>query len=908
MKKIFTGLLLIATVLSLNNAIYAQGVAGFSYSPTTICTGVSVTFSNTSTGSPDSYSWTFGDGGTSILQSPSYTYVIGGTPTVTLITHYPDLSTSTYQTTVTVNTTPSITSTTPGISSCGGTGATVSATASAGGTINWYAAAAGGTSISNSSSPYFIAPATYYVDATLGSCTSTPRIAVTATVNPIPSAPTTTPAARCGTGAVSLGATASAGALNWYAAAAGGTSLGTGTSYSPSISSTTSYYVDATSGGCTSTRTLVTATVNALPYAPTTTSGNRCGTGTVSLGASASAGTLNWYTASAGGTPHVITGTTFTTPSISSTTTYYVDATTTGAGCISSRTAVIATVKPVPVATATSNSPVVAGSTITLTGGPTGIYSYSWSGPSFTSTAQSPTRPSSTSAMAGTYTITVSGSNGCTGTKSTTVIINSLPAAGFTVPPTTCAGKSVTFTNTTPTVTPAATWLWDFGDGTATSTLKSPTHIYTIPGPYTVTLIATNGCGSTKYKLNITVNPIVAPVISITSTPSPTSNALAICATTSVSFHTLTNTPLGNTLQWYNGSTKVGTGATYSPATLAQGNKITCLATTSAGCASTTSNPITITISPNKPVSVKITDNAAANTICEGKSVTFNASGVNGGTGATYQWYSGATGAYAQWTPVPGETGAQWKPVAGTGLTGPTGAIGCVMTSNAACATYPLGPTGATGAPSNVENMVVLSPITPTITITAKIDGIGTPYSTNVNFTDIENSSNQSVTFTVATETGGGTGTGYPKYQWKNKGINIPTAINSQWTSATLNDDDVITCVLTSDATPCLIDNPATSNTITINDITSSRIAANETGFEIYPNPTKGTLNVYFNSQNFPDATVSLINTVGKTVLVKKIDNNTSTMLDVSDLTEGIYFVRFLNDNIFYMKKVVIIR
>ena len=47
--------------------------------------------------------------------------------------------------------------------------------------------------------------------------------------------------------------------------------LGTGTSYTtPSISTTTTYYVDATSGTCTTaTRTAVIATVNALPTAPT---------------------------------------------------------------------------------------------------------------------------------------------------------------------------------------------------------------------------------------------------------------------------------------------------------------------------------------------------------------------------------------------------------------------------------------------------------------------------------------------------------------------------------------------------------------------------------------------------------------------------------------------------------------
>lgn len=39
-------------------------------------------------------------------------------------------------------------------------------------------------------------------------------------------------------------------------------------------------------------------------------------------------------------------------------------------------------------------------------------------------------------------------------------------------------------------------YVWDFGDGTATSTEASPAHFYLSNGTYTVTLIASNSCGS----------------------------------------------------------------------------------------------------------------------------------------------------------------------------------------------------------------------------------------------------------------------------------------------------------------------------------------------------------------------------------------------------------------------------
>ena len=56
----------------------------------------------------------------------------------------------------------------------------------------------------------------------------------------------TTPGSVCGNGSVTLGATATGGALSWYAAATGGTALGTGATFAtPVISATTSYWVEA---------------------------------------------------------------------------------------------------------------------------------------------------------------------------------------------------------------------------------------------------------------------------------------------------------------------------------------------------------------------------------------------------------------------------------------------------------------------------------------------------------------------------------------------------------------------------------------------------------------------------------------------------------------------------------------
>jgi len=69
------------------------------------------------------------------------------------------------------------------------------------------------------------------------------------------------------------------------------------------------------------------------------------------------------------------------------------------------------------------------------------------------------------------------------------------PTADFTATPTTgYTPLTINFTDTSTGV--PTTWDWDFGDGSTHGTTQNPTHIYTAPGTYTVTLIATNSAGS----------------------------------------------------------------------------------------------------------------------------------------------------------------------------------------------------------------------------------------------------------------------------------------------------------------------------------------------------------------------------------------------------------------------------
>jgi hypothetical protein len=134
---------------------------------------------------------------------------------------------------------------------------------------------------------------------------------------------------------------------------------------------------------------VATATINALPTAPVTTSAASCGPGTVTLSAStAQTGKqIEWYTASKGGTPFNW-GTTYTIANLSATTTYYTLSKDTTTGCASgTRTAVTATLSSIPAAPSSISGTVstcpTSATVLTFTAAKvSGAISYQWTKPS----------------------------------------------------------------------------------------------------------------------------------------------------------------------------------------------------------------------------------------------------------------------------------------------------------------------------------------------------------------------------------------------------------------------------------------------------------------------------------------------------------------------------------------------
>jgi PKD repeat protein len=124
-------------------------------------------------------------------------------------------------------------------------------------------------------------------------------------------------------------------------------------------------------------------------------------------------------------------------------------------------------------------------------------------------------------------------------TKIDTVIVTQIPKVGFKIQ-NACEQQTHKFTNTTTVNSGTLLYSWDFGDMTANSSLKDPTHKYNTAGQYTVTLTASaNGCVS---KLSKRAYLFPRPVANFSF---PNTGGIKYCTNTPVSFTNLSTISSG---------------------------------------------------------------------------------------------------------------------------------------------------------------------------------------------------------------------------------------------------------------------------------------------------------------------------------------------------------------------------
>jgi hypothetical protein len=340
-------------------------------------------------------------------------------------------------------------------------------------------------------------------------------------------------------------------------------------------------------------------------------------------------------------------------------------------------------------------------------------------------------------------------------------------------------GSSVIYT-TTP-VENATTLLWTVPVGWIITSGQGTISITVTAGATfgNIFFYGYNECGVTVAFRALMVIANNSPVpVSITITSNPVGTT---CSGTPVLFTAFpVNGGSSPFFQWMvNGGTVGGNSNTYSY-TPVNNDAINCVLTSDLPNVfnnPATSNVLTMSVNPSLPVSVSIA--ASANQVCSGTSVTYTATPTNEGSAPVYQWKvngvnAGTNSDSYSYTPSNND------------------AVTCVLTSNATC---------ATGSPAT-SNIVTMT-VNPLLPVSISVSPSSNPIC-----------SGTSVTYT-ATPTNEGSA---PVYQWKVNGSNVGTNITTYSYSPVNN--DVVTCVLTSNAT-CATGSPATSNivTMTVNPI-----------------------------------------------------------------------------------------
>ncbi|MFN8357677.1 MAG: T9SS type A sorting domain-containing protein [Spirosomataceae bacterium] len=181
---------------------------------------------------------------------------------------------------------------------------------------------------------------------------------------------------------------------------------------------------------------------------------------------------------------------------------------------------------------ASSNAPLCISTTLSLSVNISAA-AYTWTGPNFTSSQQNPQRSNISTAMAGTYSVTVSTNSGCVGTAqiSVQVKVSLIPQVSSNSP--ICPGKSLQLSANSGLI-----YSWKAPDGfsSAEQNPTRPSASTLMGGVYSLTVTNTNGCTASNTlsasvqpaSLNISPNPLtvcLGQTINLTANASPAASA-----------------------------------------------------------------------------------------------------------------------------------------------------------------------------------------------------------------------------------------------------------------------------------------------------------------------------------------------------------------------------------------------
>ena len=627
--------------------------------PQTRCGAGLVTFSATP-GAGETIDWYSASAAGTLLRSgsPTFdsTYTSTGVKTVYAVSRSTSngcISATRTAVTATLNALPSVVTITVSGSSCGANTVTLSATAPAGTTLDWFAdSSVTGTVLATGTSfttPVLSSTTKYFVASkSAAGCYSLSLKAATATINAVPGLPTVnTTQSRCGTGSIVLTATAPTGSAVWFRNEVGGTALTTGTTATvtyttpiTSVSDSTYYVASKSTSGCFSERTAVLAQVITAVSAPVAVGASRCGAGAITIGATPGAGeTINWYSAATAGILIRSNSLTLDTSLTTATRTFYAAAINTSTGCISAtRTAVVATFNALPTAVTVSvNASSCGANAVTLSATAPSNTTLNWFADSSTTGTVLATGTSFTTPVLSSttkYFVASRSAAGCysVSLKAATATINAVPELPIVnTTQSRCGTGSIVLTATAPTG--SAVWFRNEVGGTALTTGTTATVTYTTPltsaadSTYYVASKSTSGCFSAR-------TAVLAQVI--TSVSAPVAVGASRCGAGAI---TIGATPgAGETINWYSAATagiliRSNSLTLDTSLTTATRTFYAAAINTTTGCISATRTAVVATFNA-LPKAVTVSVNASS---CGTNAITLSATAP---AGTTLDWFA----------------------------------------------------------------------------------------------------------------------------------------------------------------------------------------------------------------------------------------------------------------------------
>jgi len=691
---------------------------------------------------------------------------------------------------------------------------------------------------------------------------------------------------------------------------------------SPGIYTITAVATD--NSGNKTTSAAVTITV--VPLATITAAGATtfCSGGNVVLNANTGTGyTYQWKNGATS-----ITGATASSYTATASGSYSVTVTSNSQSTTSSATTV--TVNTLPVITPyaqidgvtwnqTSTVTLCAGRSIVLGPQPTTTTGWSWTGPNgYSATSREITLASVTASQSGTYTATYTDGNTCKATSAFTLTVNAIPnAPTVTTPVTYCQNATASVLTASGT---NLKWYTVATGGTGSATVPTPTTTATGTTNYYVSQ-TTNNCESARALIVVTVNALPTPTIT-TSTPT------TFCTGGSV----LLTAGTGTSYKWMNGTTI--TGATTQTYTASTAGSYTVEVTNGSNCkATSTATTVTVNAIPNAPT---VTTPVI---YCQNASATaLTASGTN------LKWYTaatGGTGSAAAPTPETATAGTTNYYVSQTTNTCESSRAVIAVTVNA-ISTATITTNGSTaiiqgssvvltaGSGSSYRWMNDGTTISGATAQSYTVTDAGS-YSVEVtnsnnciatsSATDISVSVNQPSVITITSPKPNATVSG---------AIVISVDVTDPDGSITLVEFlDGNTVIGTSTTAPYTFiwDNPragAHSITVRVTDsnggvTTSAPVSVTSgvvtTGVQsmssiqavVYPNPSSG--DVYIETDaDLSGASFTLVDMLGREVLLSAVVTSSGARIDVSSLSEGTYVFIIKQDNSILRKKITVIK